>query len=62
MPATAIDRRTFLKVSAVSAEDFLLACHLPGLADALAGQAAAGQAPAPAFSPLHSFAWQRMGL
>jgi isoquinoline 1-oxidoreductase beta subunit len=50
MPATAIDRRTFLKVSAVSGGGFLLACHLPGLADALAGQAAA-QGPAPAFSP-----------
>jgi isoquinoline 1-oxidoreductase beta subunit len=50
MPATAIDRRTFLKVSAVSGGGFFLACHLPGLADALAGQAAA-QGPAPAFSP-----------
>jgi len=29
----------------------LLACHLPGLADALAGQAAAAQAPAPVFVP-----------
>src|SRR6266850_8188872 len=50
MPATAIDRRTFLKVSAVSGGGFLLACHLPGVADRLAGQAAA-QAPAPAFIP-----------
>jgi len=51
MPAIAIDRRTFLRVSAVSGGGFLLACHLPGLADALAGQAAAAQAPAPAFVP-----------
>jgi isoquinoline 1-oxidoreductase subunit beta len=51
MPATAIDRRTFLRVSSVSGSGFLLACHLPGIADALAGQAAAGQAPAPAFIP-----------
>jgi isoquinoline 1-oxidoreductase beta subunit len=51
MPATAIARRTFLKVSAVSGGGFLLACRLPGLADALAGQAAAGQAPAAAFIP-----------
>ena len=29
----------------------MLACHLPGLADALAGQAAAAQAPAAAFIP-----------
>jgi isoquinoline 1-oxidoreductase beta subunit len=50
MPATAIARRTFLKVSAVSGGGFLLACHLPGLADALAGQATA-QAPAAAFIP-----------
>jgi isoquinoline 1-oxidoreductase beta subunit len=52
MPATAIDRRMFLKVSAVSGGGFLLACHLPGLADALAGQAAAAQAPVPAFVPM----------
>src|SRR5579859_7096844 len=51
MPATALDRRRFLKVSAVSGGGFLLACHLPGLADALAGQAAAAQAPAPVFIP-----------
>jgi isoquinoline 1-oxidoreductase subunit beta len=51
MPATAVDRRTFLRVSAVSGGGFLLACHLPGLADAFAGQAAAAQAPAPAFIP-----------
>jgi isoquinoline 1-oxidoreductase beta subunit len=46
-----MDRRTFLKVSAVSGGGFLLACHLPGFADALAGQAAAAPAPAPAFIP-----------
>src|SRR5882757_3384402 len=51
MPATAIDRRTFLRVSVVSGGGFMLACHLPGIADALAGQAAAGQAPAAAFVP-----------
>jgi isoquinoline 1-oxidoreductase beta subunit len=51
MPATAIDRRTFLRVSAVSGGGFLLACHLPGLADALAGQATPAQAPTPAFIP-----------
>ena len=51
MPATALDRRRFLKVSAVSGGGFLLAYHLPGLADALAGQAAAAQAPAPVFIP-----------
>ena len=51
MPATALDRRTFLKVSAVSGGGFLLTCHLPGLADALAGQAAAAQPPAAAFIP-----------
>jgi isoquinoline 1-oxidoreductase subunit beta len=51
MPATAIDRRTFLRVSAVSGGGFLLACHLPGLADAFAGQAAAAQSPTPVFIP-----------
>ncbi|HWY07709.1 MAG TPA: molybdopterin cofactor-binding domain-containing protein [Candidatus Acidoferrales bacterium] len=51
MPATAIDRRTFLRVSAVGGGGFLLACHLPGLAEALAGQATPAQAPAPAFIP-----------
>src|SRR5437879_2045007 len=51
MPATAMDRRTFLRVSAVGGGGFLLACHLPRLAEVLAGQAAAGQAPAAAFVP-----------
>ncbi len=37
--------------SAVGGGGFLLACHLPGLADALAGQAVAAQAPASAFIP-----------
>jgi isoquinoline 1-oxidoreductase subunit beta len=49
MPATAINRRTFLRVSAVSGGGFLLACHLPSLTEAFAGQAAAAQAPTPAF-------------
>jgi isoquinoline 1-oxidoreductase subunit beta len=49
MPATAMDRRTFLRVSAVSGGGFLLACHLPSLTEALAGQAGAPQAPTPAF-------------
>ena len=51
MPATAIGRRTFLRVSAVSGGGFLLACHLPSLTEAFAGQAAAAQAPTPAFIP-----------
>jgi isoquinoline 1-oxidoreductase beta subunit len=49
MPATAIDRRTFLRVSAVSGGGFLLACHLPSVTEAFSGQAAAAQAPTPAF-------------
>jgi isoquinoline 1-oxidoreductase beta subunit len=49
MPATAIHRRTFLRVSAVSGGGFLLACHLPSLTEAFAGQATAAQAPTPAF-------------
>jgi isoquinoline 1-oxidoreductase beta subunit len=51
MPAAAINRRTFLRVSAISGGGFLLACHLPGLADAIAGQAAAAQPPTPGFIP-----------
>jgi isoquinoline 1-oxidoreductase beta subunit len=51
MLATALDRRSFLRVSAVSGGGFLLACHLPVLANALRGQAAAPQAPTPAFVP-----------
>src|SRR6202051_537509 len=51
MPAIAIDRRTFFRVSAVSGGGFLLACHLPSLTEAFSVQAAAAQAPTPAFIP-----------
>src|SRR5258708_13387892 len=51
MPAIAIDRRTFLRVSAVSGGGFFLSCHFPGLAGRLAGQAAGGAAPGPGFLP-----------
>ncbi len=51
MLATAMDRRAFLRVSAVSGGGFMLACHLPVLSDVLAGQAAAPQPPTPAFVP-----------
>jgi len=51
MPATAIDRRTFLRVSAVSGGGFLLACHLPALTEAFAGQATAPVSPTPAYLP-----------
>jgi len=51
MLATAIDRRTFLRVSAVSGGGFLLACHFPVFSEALAGQAAGSQTPAPNFVP-----------
>jgi len=49
MPATAINRRTFLRVSAVSGGGFLLACHLPSLTGVFAGQVGGPQAPTPAF-------------
>jgi isoquinoline 1-oxidoreductase beta subunit len=51
MLATAIDRRTFLRVSAVSGGGFLLACRVPIFPDVLAGQAAGLQPPAPAYIP-----------
>src|SRR5271166_4690752 len=51
MLATAIDRRTFLRVSAVSGGGFLLACRVPIFPDVLAGQAAAPQPPVQAFVP-----------
>ncbi len=51
MLSTAIDRRAFLRVSAISGGGFLLACHLPLLSDALARQGAAPQPPTPAFVP-----------
>jgi len=51
MLATAIDRRTFLRVSAVSGGGFLLAFHMPVFSEALAGQAAGSQPPASAFVP-----------
>jgi isoquinoline 1-oxidoreductase subunit beta len=46
-----INRRTFLRVSAVSGGGFLLACHLPLLAEEFAGQGAAATSPTPAFLP-----------
>jgi isoquinoline 1-oxidoreductase beta subunit len=51
MIATRIDRRFFLRVSAVSGGGFMLACHMPFFSDVLAGQAAAPQPPAPTFLP-----------
>ena len=51
MLATAVDRRTFLRVAAVSGGGFLLACRVPLFADVFAGQAAAPQPPAQAFLP-----------
>jgi isoquinoline 1-oxidoreductase subunit beta len=49
MQSTAVDRRTFLRVSSVSGGGFMLACHIPLFSDVLAGQSAAPQSPAPAF-------------
>jgi isoquinoline 1-oxidoreductase beta subunit len=46
-----MDRRAFLRVSAVSGGGFLLACHMPVFSDVLAGQAALPQPPTPAFAP-----------
>ncbi len=51
MPAAAIDRRTFLRVSAVSGGGFLLACHSPLFSDAFAEQTPAPQPPTPSFNP-----------
>src|ERR1700757_2334665 len=51
MFATAMDRRAFLRVSAVSGGGFLLACHIPVFSDVLAGQATVAQPPTPAFAP-----------
>jgi isoquinoline 1-oxidoreductase subunit beta len=51
MPATAMDRRSFLRVSAISGGGFLLACHLPMFSDVLAGQAGGAQPPTPSYLP-----------
>jgi isoquinoline 1-oxidoreductase beta subunit len=51
MLPTAMDRRAFLRVSAVSGGGFLLACHMPVFSDVLAGQATVAQPPTPAFAP-----------
>jgi isoquinoline 1-oxidoreductase beta subunit len=51
MLSTAIDRRTFLRVSAVSGGGFLLACHMPVFSEALRGQSAGPQPPTPNFLP-----------
>lgn len=51
MLATALDRRSFLRVSAVGGGGFLLACRLPILADAFGGQGAGAQPPAAGFVP-----------
>jgi isoquinoline 1-oxidoreductase beta subunit len=46
-----MDRRAFLRVSAVSGGGFLLACHMPAFSGVLAGQAPVAQPPIPAFAP-----------
>ena len=51
MLATAMARRAFLRVSAVSGGGFLLACHLPVLSDFLEGQTTVPPPPTPAFVP-----------
>lgn len=50
MLAAALDRRTFLRVSAITGGGFMLACHLPQVADIVAGQAAP-QPPPQGFLP-----------
>ncbi len=51
MLATAIDRRSFLRVTAISGGGFLLACRLPILPEVFAGQAAGTQPPAAGYVP-----------
>src|ERR1700730_5816755 len=51
MLSTAIDRRSFLRVSAVSGGVFLLACHMPVFSELLRGQSAAPQPATPNFLP-----------
>ena len=52
MNATLVDRRTFLRVSAVSGGGMLLACYVEPVAKAFAQTAQGPQAPAAAFLPV----------